>query len=71
VNGLFRIHIAAEIPGSINLGDMFAVQTTTGVGATSLLEYMPFTWSRVEPPGPQSLQYQPLPILEKHYQRTE
>ncbi len=43
---LFRVHIAADYPTNISLGDMFAVQTTGGQSATSLLDYMPMTWSR-------------------------
>lgn len=38
--GLFRVHIDAKYPQFINLGDMFAVQTTFGQAASMLLDYL-------------------------------
>lgn len=42
--GLFRVHVDAEHPAYVNLGDMFGVQCSRGQGATTLLDYAPFTW---------------------------
>ncbi len=54
--GLFRVHVLAERFNFISLGDMFAVQTTEGQSATSLLDCIPLTWSR-----------KGLDILNAHY----
>ncbi|MBI2815864.1 MAG: YfhO family protein [Acidobacteria bacterium] len=43
--GLFRVHVDAEGSKFINLGDMFAVQSTWGQAATSLMDYHLFLWA--------------------------
>jgi hypothetical protein len=42
--GLFRVHVDAEQPAFVNLGDTFGVQCTLGQGAVTVFDYMPFTW---------------------------
>ena len=45
--GLFRVHMETEAPDTafVNLGDMFGIQMTWGVFATSIIDRSRFPWS--------------------------
>ncbi|HWP84986.1 MAG TPA: YfhO family protein [Terriglobia bacterium] len=62
--GMFRVQIEGERPLHLNLGDMYAVQTTGGQAATTMIDYVEVWGGSVHGPCLVNLRYRVAPDRE-------